>query len=347
MLGLEHLYGARLLFQRWASKFITISESTNDQESISFLTGLMAYWEALASFLRDQRLDATAYLSEYNYEKDSRIMPNPWTGIATPVFIYLARVGSIGRQQATLKRMELSSSNPDLKEQFQADLMRHAREIETALMGYRVPSLEKVEETHDEKTPRIHLQKAAQIYRLTALLELYGSFPELLEEHTPQTGQSSGSISYRLDISLSSKFLALATGILTIISSLPLESGTNAIMSFPLIVAGSALQSPYSTAGAAATSQGGALFAEISSIHNEQGLREHWRPFVKTRFKSIHSYVGLAAVSRGLEVVERTWFRADLQNSVSQQSTSVTNKASYFVHWTDVMVDERLETLFG
>jgi hypothetical protein len=298
----------------------------------------MAYWEALVSFLRDQPLDITSYLSSYVDESYDTIPPNPWTGISTPLFIYLARVGALGRQRDTLRKMNLSSLVSDVEEQIQVKLINKACEIETLLLGYCIPPLDKIEKTDDTKTPEIHLQKTAKIFRLTTLLELYLSFPELLRPREKGSSHSEFDGSYRLETSKSSKMLSLATGILTIISTLPLDSGTNVILSLPLIVAGSALQPP----APICTSQETDLCGELANIHNEQGVHEHWRPFVRERLKYIHRFVGLASVMRGLEVVEKTWLVSDLQRLAGQQGIR-----EQFVHWTNVMVDERLETIFG
>ncbi|KAJ5983051.1 hypothetical protein N7481_005150 [Penicillium waksmanii] len=338
MLGLKYLHSARLLFKRLSPVVIDSVQSTKERNSIRFIAGIMAYWEALVSFLKDQPLNATSYLSSFVDESYDIIPSNPWTGVSTPLFIYLARVGALGRQRETMQKLNLSSLALDAEERIQATLTKKAREIEMALLGYRIPPLDKIEQTHDIQTPVIHLQKTAQIFRLTALLEVYLSFPELFTSCAREFSSSECDSSYRLEISRPSKMLSLATGILTIISTLPLDSGTNVILCLPLIVAGSALQ--YSSP--ASTSQKIGLFDELANIHNEQGVHEHWRSFVRERLKYIHRFVGLASVLRALEVVERTWFRADVQRIADKQGMSES-----FVHWTNVMVDERLETIFG
>ncbi|CAI7676002.1 unnamed protein product [Penicillium pancosmium] len=338
MLGLNYLHSARLLFHRRSPVDINSVQSTKERNSVHFIAGIMAYWEALVSFLKDQPLDVTSYLSSFVDESYDIIPSNPWTGVSTPLFIYLARVGALGRQREAMQRLNLSSLALDADNKIQATLINKAREIETALLGYHIPPLDKIEQTHDIQTPVIHLQKTAQIFRLTALLEVYLSFPELATPCARESSRSECDSSYRLEISRPSKILSLATGILTIISTLPLDSGANVILCLPLIVAGSSLQS----SSPASTSQKVELFDELASIHNEQGVHEHWRSFVRERLKNIHRFVGLASVLRALEVVERTWFRADVQRIATQQGMS-----GSFVHWTNVMVDERLETIFG
>jgi hypothetical protein len=68
----------------------------------------------------------------------------------------------------------------------------------------------------------------------------------------------------------------------------------------------------------------------------------HWRAFVRHRIKELYGHVGLASVLRALEVVEKVWARADLQATANTSAMELE-----FIHWTDVMVDERLETIFG
>lgn len=298
----------------------------------------MAYWEAMASFVMDQPVQSISYLiSICDQTGAGKVQSNPWTGISTPVFVYLAQAGALGRQRSIIRKLTVSNSNMGIHEKLHEELLAQASDVETALLNYKTPSVDRIEDTGDALTPVSHLQKMAQVYRLTALLEIYRVFPELLQKPSSDEDNVFDSISSQ------SRIIAIAIGILTIISTIPESSGVNALLCLPMITAGSALQS--TEADQPELSHGstwGSLCSDLMSIYTQNDAHARWREFVRERISIIHNYVGLGGVTRALEVIEKTWFRADVQVFANEPDS-----VGEFVHWTDVMADERLETIFG
>ncbi|OJJ07354.1 hypothetical protein ASPVEDRAFT_88608 [Aspergillus versicolor CBS 583.65] len=339
-LGTTHLHEARVLFKRWLanpqndqSHLNTPSLTPSSSRLRSFMTGIIVYWEAMASFLINQPLDATVYLDAFCHQSLSKIHPNPWTGICTPLFVYLARAGTLARQRLLFKQLSIMTSRGDAGNQLKADLLQSAKETETALLSYQVPSQDMVEDAADPLTTMADLQMLAKIYRFTGLLELYRNFPELLD--TPEMHQ----------VSSSEKIIALAVSTLTLISGIPQSSGVNCLLSIPLIVAGSTLQPMYQAPSqSSSNSSWDNLSAEILSISSQESVQLHWRDFAKTRLDAVRVYVGLASVSRGREILERVWARSDIQSAVGVSNST---DPPQFVQWTEVMVEEKLETILG
>lgn len=297
------------------------------------MTGIIVYWEAMASFLINQPLDATAYLDSFSLHPLSKVHPNPWTGICTPLFVYLAKAGTLARQRLLFKQLSIMTSRGDAGNQLKADLLQSAKETENALLSYEVPSQDMVEDAADPLTSMADLQMAAKIYRFTGLLELYRNFPELLDTSEMHQVSSSG------------KIIALAVSTLTLISGIPQTSGVNCLLSIPLIVAGSTLQPMYQASSqSSSNSSWDSLSAEILSISSQESAQLHWRDFVKTRLDDVRGYVGLASVSRGREILDRVWARSDIQSAVGVPHSADTPQ---FVQWTEVMVEEKLETILG
>lgn len=298
----------------------------------------MAYWEAMASFVLDQPIQSVSYLLPIcDQTGTEKIQPNPWTGISTPLFAYLAQAGALGRQRSIIRNLTVPNSSTGIHEKLLEELLVQVRGVEDALLNYKIPSADLVEDTGDALTPVNHMQKMAQVYRLTALLEIYRVFPELLH------GQSSGEVSISNFKSFKARTLAIAVGILTIISTIPASSGVNVLFCLPIISAGSALQST----GSQQTdflhgSSRSSLCSDLMAIFIQDDGHAHWREFVQERMNAIHDNVGLGGVTRALEVIEKTWLRADIQ-VFANESGSV----GEIIHWTDVMADERLETIFG
>lgn len=340
-----HLHGARGLFKSW---MLEIQNFTYEPLVLacssrirSFMVGIMAYWESIASFVTDQPLDAISYLDPFcDQDQIDQIYPNPWTGICTPLSIYLARAGTLGKQQSSLKRLHNTSPEAEIQDLLQQALFEQARKTEQTVLHYKIPAEDRIEDTNDELTPLHHLHKVARIYRLVALLELYRSFPELLGGFSEETP---GAAPY---ISSIDKLLTIATSVLTLISTIPHSSGANALLIIPLTIAGSTLQP---TARLSDTVPRHAswdiLRVEILSISSQEDICLNWRDFVRERIKFIYSYVGVVTVCRALEILDKVWARADIKAVLDGPGSMAT--AADLVQWPEIMEDEKLETLLG
>ena len=295
------------------------------------MVGIMAYWEAMSSFLTTQSLDAMSYFENICDQGPTTIIhPTPWTGIGTALFVYLAKVGTLARQRALIKNLSLVGKSEEIQNQLKTDLVESARDTEAALLAFQAPSKDRVEDTGDPSTPLKHLQQLVQVYRLSALLELYRNFPALLNG---QVGALSAEPAPAL------KILALTTAILTTIATIPQTSGVNSLLTLPLIIAGSTLQSTIkSTPRQCREGSWAILSDDIVSISSQDDVQLYWRNFVRSRLQAIRDYVGIATVSWAIEIVEKVWIRCDMQ---------ALSLPMEFVQWIDVMVDEKLEAIFG
>ncbi|KAL4922085.1 hypothetical protein BDW62DRAFT_197321 [Aspergillus aurantiobrunneus] len=348
-LGTTHLHGARVLFKQWICSIRgNPSASLSSDSSFrlrSFMIGVMAYWEAVASFLINQSVDATAYLDSLGEQNVPRkLHPNPWAGICTPLFVYLARAGTLARQRSLLKHLSIVTSSANTRSQLIADILQAARATETALLHYQIPSRELIEDTEDPLTPVIHLQRLAQIYRLAALLELYRNFPELFDGGSDQADEMSGT---EIDgLAPAARMHSMAVSILTLVAAIPQISGVNCLLTLPLIIAGSTLQPthPRPPRRTQSTSYWNTLSAEIISISSSLDVQLYWRDFVRSRLEAVLRYVGLSAISRATQILEKVWTRSDTQSVASCLDSGA---EAEFVQWIEVMVEEKLETVFG
>lgn len=303
---MTHLHGARTLFQKWITTVPACCPRTRNT-----ITGIMSYWEAVASFVHNQCLDSISYLMPYSLE-DERcdIYVNPWTGICTPLFIYLAQVGILTRQRFLARHLSVGWGHvgPDMLEQ--------ARAIETALLSYKILSTDRIEDTVDSRTPVDHLQRIARVYRLVGLLQLYMTFPEL----------HGGPF---VDSSLNHSILSLATNVLTTIGVLPPTSGVYCVLTIPLIIAGSALQLP-------------CFSSDVPASILQQDTYLFWRNFVRERIKTVQGIVGLAVIGRAQKILDRVWFLADVRRAAEGP-----DQEWEYIQWTEVMSSEKLESIFG
>ncbi|KAL4814387.1 hypothetical protein BDW67DRAFT_192219 [Aspergillus spinulosporus] len=354
------------------SELTRLKERTDSETPLESATDLSSALLGCILLGMTDSLDAIAYLdalSEEGISTETRIDPNPWTGVCTPLFVYLAKAGTLARQRSLAKNLSNLTAGPSatsIQAQLIADLTGHAQQTEAALLQYEIPSRDCIRETADHLTPISHLQKMAQIYRLAALLEIYRNFPSLLRTESNATLRSATQRQALErpfeNTTCKEKLLTMATAILTLIMGLPRTSGVNCVLTIPLIIAGSTLQpvTPTFTASRQTEKESGnkdnyqpeieteaatawnTLASEILSISAQEETRLYWRDLVRERLRAVHSYVGLASVLRALDILENVWARADVQAIATSGEAELE-----FVQWTEVMVGEKLETVLG
>lgn len=295
----------------------------------SFIIGAMVHQECLLSIIIDQPVESLQYLLRFaTLVQEQRVYPHPFTGISTPLFVYLAESLALVRQKRNLMSREERGSNFDLQ------LSKRVRELYMLVLAHQPPLVTSVDDTQDLNTPLPHLFAVDAMLRLVILLELIQSFPEVIigDAPTRQVRQTS---------------LDLAIAILTIASDLPEPSGANNMTSIPLLSAGSALQSAESTPrnihqgyDLSANSLDG-LRGQIAALMHRPATLQMWRDQVSWRVERLHSRVSVAPVKRISAILEAVWQQAD------KAANSDTCTSRNMVHWMDVMTEGRLETLFG
>ncbi|PLB47792.1 hypothetical protein P170DRAFT_385739 [Aspergillus steynii IBT 23096] len=345
-LGISHIHTARALLQ--AS--ITGPEKSSDSLSTSFLVGIMAYWEAMVSIIIIQSPSSLDYLTPFCEQEshDVLVYPNPWTGASTTLFIYAAQASTLCRQNRVTKVLNTSMPSAEICEGIFSEQFKKAAELEAKVLQYSPPMLDRIRDPDDRFTPVSHFQHLAQIYRFSILLQLYLTFPDLLRMSSATvsafdtiTSSASGAIQR----SPKETMLWLAVNILSLISSVPESSGIKYLLTVPLIISGSALQkieSHEQGIGIPLETSTSRIEKEIHSLHCSDFMILHWRSVVRHKLKVLHDSVGLDPVRRALQLLEAVWLRSDLSFS-----NRANDSALVFVHWLDVMVEERLESIFG
>ncbi|KAH0155574.1 hypothetical protein KCU67_g8650, partial [Aureobasidium melanogenum] len=336
--GLTHLFGARLFFQAWiVDEGLTVEAAqpsllTREQ---SFIVGAMAFLECLASIIIDQPIDVLKYLQPFaRIAEDQRIYPNPWTGVSTPLFIILAEVATLIRQKRNLKAMSSAESQAESISELDEKMNKHASQLFASALTHRTPSIARIEETKDSKTPLDHLISMNCIFRLVILLELSQIFPDVVLRHDDKTQSQREAEKVALDFAIAA---------LRLISELPKTSGTLIMLSIPLISAGSALQNleSYRCDYNFDSDSFSGLRKDVSDLISRPLPISAWRDQVELRIEQLERRVGLAPVRKMKELLKAVWRQAD--GPFVSPGTSSRNR----IHWMDVMIDEKLETLLG
>lgn len=313
----------------------------------------MAYWECLASFVMDQPSASLSYLDPFCQScPDDEIYPNPWTGVGTPIVISLARVGILLRQKRVIHSLGCLSNAALVQDQLRCNLLSEARNVLAKVLEYTVPVRSRIEDTGDRRTTAGDLQITARIYRFVALLELYQAFPELLSCRTDEKQTESP----LLDDASSPKHpqtescqvelvvTQLAMAILALISELPANSAAITMLCIPLLCAGSALDCRLPSESGAQLSTGATslLHHELANMTMSRGMIEVWRTFAHNKLLQLYRHVKIESIRHVMRIMQVVWARADVDAAAGTRKNG-----PRLHHWMDVMMENKLATLFG
>lgn len=360
-LGLTHLHSGRALFKQWIGCLQStrpLGKLLSTDRNASFLVGIMAYWEALTSFLIDEGPNAFDYLTPFcDQEAESFIYPNPWTGVSTSLFIYAARAGALSRQNRLARNLSSYITSTIVHDEIHSRQLQEATELKRKVLNYQLPDKSLIEDTGDKQTSLDDLQTLAKIYRFVVLLQLYITFPDLLNNDDAPSPEllvpgNNPKISpgEKSNTSCEMAVTALAATILNLIASVSENSGIRVLLTLPLIVAGSALQNcskkdsqQYNASGLPTIEQ------EMLSLHSSRPMISYWRSFVRQRLNALYEHVGLEPIMRAKHILEVVWAKSDLMRSSIEDEVDEASSANSFrtIHWIDTMIEERLESIFG
>jgi hypothetical protein len=289
-----------------------------------FVVSSMVYWEAMSSALFDQEYGGLSHLNIFcDPHPPALIQPCPWTGVATPVFVFLAKTLTLVRNNQSLKSLRVFETGEIHRRALYAELLAKANDLEREIVGYRLPFVGLIDDVGDPCTTPNHLLAISRCYRLAALLELYSAFPETIKR------------AESLDQAVDSQYgddkthlvTGLAFGILEILERIPDDSGTISIQLLSLLIAGSVL-------------------GPVSPREEGEGPRRsdiiHLRTFVRQRIHKMYAAVRLGPIGNVMLILEEAWSRMDVLPAVQNW-----NSVAPSFHWIDIMSEKRLETMIG
>ncbi|KAI1008542.1 hypothetical protein LB504_002004 [Fusarium proliferatum] len=324
--GLPHLHGSRQLFRSWISlnNLTDINKRRKMTRTQTFVVSSMVYWEAMSSALFDQQYEGLSHLNMFcDPHPSALIQPCPWTGVATPIFVFLAKTLTLVRNNQALKSLWVFESGEIHQRALYGELLAKASSLEREILRYRLPSLALIDYIGDPWTTPDHLLAISRCYRMAALLELYSAFPEL----TRTEGRPDGAIDLDRGDEKTHLIMGLAFGILEILEKIPNDSGTISIQLLSLLIAGSVL-------------------GPVPPREEDEGPKRlealRLRTFVRQRIHKMYAAVRLGPIGNAMVILEEVWARMDMLPAIQNANSAISS-----FHWINIMSEKKLETMFG
>ncbi|KAF6801094.1 C6 zinc finger domain containing protein [Colletotrichum sojae] len=358
--GIPFLREARSLIRRLNARSVAVGDSGGDM--LAFFNKSLAYCEMLLAVVRDDEpLDAREVEDAVEGQMlplaDERA-PHPWTGVSlviTRLFaecIRLCRGFRHRMRQGMDPQRYFSSALQDLIV---------AQRLEEQLLELEFPPDSPDVDTGDFSTPASHLARVAEAYRLSSLLHLYQTFPDLVSLRLPTESPvtESGSVPWDEWI------VPLALRLVKVLEHIPTTSGTRVIQPLLYISASTGLRTDASTTsdalglfgslqhdlmGGSVVSPPPLLDSHNLSLYISQmaSAQVHEKPisnlsvdvssarhFIMRRLGVLESSLPPTPVLVAKDLVQAIWGAYD--NEIGTPS----------VHWIDVMEDNNLRSMFG
>ncbi|KAJ5246528.1 hypothetical protein N7468_001511 [Penicillium chermesinum] len=343
-LGLEYLKEAKdyLAHQQKMSK----SPDSTFAKQYPLYQQCLLYWNMLAAFVAEDSLlvNEEKVLERPDTEMsvylvDGQTLPHPWTGpLSKSIGLFyqtakLVRAARISRRTSgevfDLDSIDFNSLVEEIEQR------RSAEQLEESILFSGLSSYCGPVDIGDTDTPPSHFITMAEVYRCSALLQIYHVFPDILDERL----QLIGNLKPGQDIpalfaillksnpcpSVAEARRILALHIVALIDQIPSTSGTRCMLpvlltciSSDLVFSTESLFGPAANAIACLST----LDVEIAQARRKVSIWLSEISFILPKLR----------LQRCSRIVQETWDRAD---------------AGLGRYWLDVMIERNLETIMG
>lgn len=229
-----------------------------------FFQEALEYWEMLLSFVSSEIMTEPVdgpWPSDFTH---TRKVPHPWTGICRETQMLVNQVGQLVRSERIRARSSKFTWQHSVDESMAS--LQLARYLESRLKCLSEPQDDAIVNPGDVETPVWHLQRIAEIYRRTGLINLYRVFPDLLlQQISENETANANSTMLSGESSASDDWLGLVEGrsssneesesmytwltnfaieTVELLESIPASSRTRCLQPFMLVACGSELRAP-------------------------------------------------------------------------------------------------------
>ncbi|KAL2134683.1 hypothetical protein VTI74DRAFT_11087 [Chaetomium olivicolor] len=323
---------------------------SKSQELLDFFNGCLVYEEMLLSVVSDDEVDFENMLSWPEPLAVGPIIPtipHPWSGVSSDVLRLFGKAVALCRRSRTRWRQNDGTSYRILQGAMRD--IEEATKIEDALLAVVVPLLPECSQPPLTVDQARDLHHATEAYRLSALLQLYVTFPDLSIKRIPTLKDADGMVVWHSWVS------PLALHITDVLGNIP-SGSLSCIQPLLCLCAGSGLR--YDSKVPLGTgSRSYLLSTEFNStlsipatpgptppdLHSiNPGISENAiktsqaRHFLMDRLNQLEICLPPKPISVAKQLLRAVWSAYDDEIGLPRRT-----------HWLDVMSHTGLHSLFG
>lgn len=327
------------------------SLSSSDRELLNFFNGCLIYEEMLRSIVSNDETDMENLASwQVSPTQTISVEPHAWTGVSPDLLRLFGKTMFLCRRSRNRWRGDEPVAEKLFKEALDC---QEASAIEEVLLATELPDLPHSQDISEEAALKRHLHDAAEAYRLSSLLQLYQTFPNLIARRLPDQVDANGLVPY------SGWLSPLALHITSILRNIPPSSSMRCLQPLLCLCAATGLrydvaesmmerQSHHFAASSshltpmvglanlAATVMPGSFGLSASAIGAHELEIASGRRFLMERLSRLEQNLPPKPIQVEKELLKSIWTAYDAEI----QTTCKT-------HWLDVMVNNGLESVFG
>ncbi|EEU39767.1 uncharacterized protein NECHADRAFT_93054 [Fusarium vanettenii 77-13-4] len=309
-LGLQYLRHVRVILSllEMRSKHLT----KEDQKLVEFFKECLIYEESVRSIVTSYKEDISTLMewTPATYPPYDFVL-HPWTGVPPKIIALFGKAMSLCRRSRDTWRGSIA---PTYEVMWQAMLdINEAQALEETLLSVEVPALiEDAGEIRKEDGLDMDLHRAAEVFRLSSLLQLYQTFPDLVSRRLPDRIDSGS-------VTKTTWPTSLALYITGILSEIPAES-IRCLQPLLCLGVGSGLRFI------------GDSKSPKQRHFSDVGLA---REFIMDRLRGFGQGPAVGPIVILRELLQAVWSWYDSETVPGS------------VHWLDVMADLKYETVFG
>ncbi|KAK4226590.1 fungal-specific transcription factor domain-containing protein [Podospora fimiseda] len=331
------------------------------KELVEFFNGCLIYEEMLRSVVSEEEIDFEHMLSWPEPANKAPLLqttPHAWTGVSADVFRLFGKAMALCRRSRTRWRHNDGTSYRILQGAMKD--IEEATSVEESLLAVDLPEpLLPPDETTltPAQTQERDLYHATQAYRLSSLLQLYETFPDLVAKRMPDLAEADGAVVWNTWVS------PLALHIADILGKLPVGS-MRCIQPLLCLCAGSGLRydarvplgngpniyflstestgatalppSPAADTGSVAGSVD-SDFLLVNPAISENAIKiSRARAFLLGRLEQLEVSLPPKPIGVAKQLLRAVWSAYDEEIGVTRRT-----------HWLDVMSRTGLHSLFG
>ncbi|KAK4213494.1 fungal-specific transcription factor domain-containing protein [Rhypophila decipiens] len=338
-LGLSYVRQARRVLSCLDRRYL----SDEERELLSFFNGCLIYEEMLRSVVSDDDTDINNMLSWPEPAAIGPLLPaspHAWTGVSQTVLRLFGKAIALCRKSRSRWRQNDGTSYRQLQGAMKD--IEDATIVEEALLAIDIQDQNEPNLTDTER----NLHDATEAYRLSSLLQLYETFPDLIAKRIPDLAEADGSAIWEAWVA------PLALHVTSILERIP-SGSLRCIQPLLCLCAGTGLRFDakvpvntgaynYLLTGEMGLSPSTPCSADLDQPFLDAGISEasiktsRARHFIMQRLGELELTLPPKPIGVAKQLLRAVWTAYDAEVDTPRRT-----------HWLDVMSLTGLHSLFG